>query len=94
MNTFTLAAIDDVAAADWNRVAGGANPFTCHEFLAALEHNGCVGPGTGWIPRHVVIERDAEVVAAAPLYEKDDSWGEFVFDWSWARAYQQAGLDY
>ncbi len=94
METATLERVEQVSAAEWNAVAGGDNPFVRHEFLAALERNACVGPGTGWRPCHLIAKHDGRIVAAMPLYEKDDSWGEFVFDWSWARAYQQAGLHY
>ena len=66
-----------------------------HEFLLALERTGCVGAGTGWTPRHLLLQAaSGEIEAALPLYSKSDSWGEFVFDWSWARAYSQAGLRY
>lgn len=94
METATLERVEQVSAAEWNAVAGGNNPFVRHEFLAALERNACVGPGTGWRPCHLIAKHDGRIVAAMPLYEKDDSWGEFVFDWSWARAYEQAGLHY
>ncbi len=66
-----------------------------HEFLSALEQSGCVTPDTGWTPRHVVIENEGgDLVAAAPLYLKEHSWGEFVFDFAWAEGYARAGLDY
>lgn len=94
METEILDRIEQVSAADWNAVAGDDNPFLRHEFLAALERNACVGPGTGWHPRHLIARRAGTIVGAMPLYEKDDSWGEFVFDWSWARAYEQSGLLY
>lgn len=87
--------IEEVAAGDWNRAAGVAQPFLRHEFLAALEASGSVGPGSGWIPQHVVITDEAGRLAAAlPLYRKSDSWGEFVFDFAWADAYRRAGLPY
>jgi len=83
-----------VAAADWNLLAGD-NPFLQHQFLLALERTGCVGKGTAWEPRHLLL-RDAsqQLVGALPLYLKHDSRGEFVFDWSWADAYERAGLHY
>ncbi|HZF15685.1 MAG TPA: GNAT family N-acetyltransferase [Steroidobacteraceae bacterium] len=95
MRTRTLASIDEIPAAAWNALAGERYPFLRHEFLAALEHQHCVGAGTGWTPR-IVIAEDArgELAGAAPCYEKSHSRGEFVFDFSWARAYQQAGLPY
>jgi predicted N-acyltransferase len=95
MRTRTLASIDEVPAAAWNLLAGDRCPFLRHEFLAALEHQRCIGPGTGWTPR-IVIAEDAQgdLAGATPCYEKSHSRGEFVFDFSWARAYQQAGLPY
>jgi uncharacterized protein len=87
--------LDGVPAQQWNALETGGNPFVRHEFLLTLERAGCVGPGTGWIPRHLLMQTaSGELEAALPLYSKDDSWGEFVFDWSWARAYAQAGLRY
>lgn len=75
-------------------MAGGDNPFVSHAFLSSLEEAGCVGPGTGWSPRHQLVSDDAGLVAAMPLYLKDHSWGEFVFDHAWAEAYARVGLDY
>ena len=70
------------------------NPFMRHEFLAALENHGCVGPEFGWIPCHIGIYEDDELCAAMPLYQKFNSYGEFVFDHAWADAYKQSGLQY
>jgi hypothetical protein len=91
----TLAAIDEIPAADWNALAGDDLPHLRHEFLAAMEHHGCVGERFGWLPRHLVL-RDARdrAVAVAPCYLKFNSYGEFVFDWAWADAYQRAGMRY
>lgn len=68
-------------------------PFLEPAFLAALEDSGSVGPGTGWEPCHIAIETD-DGAAFMPLYLKTHSWGEYVFDWSWADAYQRNGLNY
>jgi len=87
----TIKAIDPTA---WNALTGAKQPFLRHEFLASIEDSGSVGPGTGWLPRHAVLYGNGQLVAALPLYEKTDSWGEFVFDFAWANAYQQAGLNY
>ena len=85
----------DIARDEWNRLAAGAPPFMRHEFLDAAETTGCVSDATGWRPCHLTIENeDGSLRAALPLYEKDHSWGEFVFDWAWANAYARAGLDY
>lgn len=79
----------------WNNLVRSAPPFLHHDFLAALEQTGCVSDATGWRPRHITIESNGgELIAALPLYEKSHSWGEFVFDWSWADAYRQAGVPY
>src|SRR3990170_6656225 len=95
MQARTVASIDSLPAAQWNALALGGNPFVRHEFLLALERAGCVGVAAGWAPNHLVLEDDAgRLLAALPLYRKSHSWGEFVFDWSWARAYDQAGLRY
>jgi len=86
--------LDEVSAEDWNRIAATGQPFLRHEFLAALEHCGCVGDDAGWYPRHLLFHAGEVLVAAAPMYLKTHSYGEFVFDWSWADAYARAGLDY
>lgn len=71
-----------------------APPCVRHAYLSALETSGCVGRDTGWLPRHATLWSEGKLVAAMPLYLKTHSWGEYVFDWAWARAYQQHGLDY
>ena len=95
MRTRFLTSIDRVPAAQWNALNVTQTPFLSHEFLSALETTGCVGDATGWIPNHLLLEdAGGRLVGAVPLFLKTHSWGEFVFDWSWARAYTQAGLDY
>lgn len=87
--------IADIDAGAWNRLAGSAYPFLRHEFLAAAEASGCVSIATGWTPKHLAVYApDGSLRAAMPLYEKSHSWGEFVFDWNWAQAYQRAGIEY
>ena len=88
---------DSIAAirsGDWNALAGTDFPFLNHAFLELAERTGSVSPDAGWSPRHLVLRDGKTLRAAMPLYEKTHSWGEFVFDWAWARAYEQAGLDY
>ena len=88
-------AIDEIGAQDWNSLAGTADPFMRYEFLAALEENNCVGPDYGWLPYHIAVrDTDQQLVAACPIYIKTNSYGEFVFDWNWASAYEQAKLQY
>ena len=72
-------------------------PFLRHEFLRLAEDTGCVSPGVrldATASHHIRHGDDNKLRAAMPLYEKSHSWGEFVFDWAWANAYQQAGLNY
>jgi len=71
------------------------NPFVSHAFLSALEDSGCVGPKAGWAPVHVLVEDENEaLLGAAPCYVKSHSQGEYVFDHSWADAYERAGGRY
>jgi predicted N-acyltransferase len=95
MHSRIIDAIDEISASDWNRLAGPHNPFLHHEFLSALERHQCVGERYGWIPQHIVIEdKDGHLIGASPLYLKDNSYGEFVFDWAWADAYHRSGREY
>ncbi|MES2682711.1 MAG: GNAT family N-acetyltransferase [Pseudomonadota bacterium] len=90
-----LGRIGEVGATAWNALFDAAYPFTQHAYLAALEDCGCATPERGWTPCHLVAEDDAgALIAAAPLYLKAHSWGEFVFDFSWADAAQRSGLNY
>ena len=87
--------LSDVSAAEWNALLGSdCGPFLRHEFLSALEETGCVGGNTGWQVAHVVLKQNSQLIGAMPLYLKQHSYGEFVFDWSWAQAYEQQGLNY
>lgn len=84
-----------VPAAQWNALTDGSNPFVRHEFLLALEKHGCVAAEHGWHPFHLLLrDDDNELIAAAPGYVKTNSYGEFVFDWAWADAYERAGGQY
>ena len=97
-DSFTLdlaPSIADIPAADWDRVAGAANPFVSHAFLAALEDGGATGGDTGWDPMHLVLrDSDGRLAAAMPHYLKHHSYGEYIFDHSWANAFMRAGGDY
>jgi predicted N-acyltransferase len=88
-------AVGAIPAAQWDALAGTANPFVGHAFLTALEDSGSVGEGTGWSPAPIVIE-DARgtLLAAAPAYLKEHSQGEYVFDHAWADAWHRAGGRY
>jgi hypothetical protein len=87
--------IDGIDPAAWNALLPDSNPFLRHEFLAGLENHGCISEHTGWSPQHFVAKNEQnELTGAMPAYLKYNSFGEFVFDWSWASAYENAGLAY
>ncbi len=92
-----LASVDAVPEAVWDGLLEGdpeATPFQRWAWLDALERGGCAVPGRGWHPHHVAMFRGSRLVAAAPAYVRDDSQGEFVFDFQWARAAERAGIRY
>lgn len=84
----------DIDAAEWDALAGDPNPFTTHALLAGMEATGCIQPRWGWQPHHLTLHENGRLVAAAPLYLKTNSHGEFTFDWSWADAWERAGGRY
>jgi hypothetical protein len=86
--------VSAISAAQWNALAGPSDPFVSHAFLSLLEESGSVGPGTGWTPLPILVERDGRAVAAAPAYLKTHSQGEYVFDHGWADAWARAGGNY
>ena len=95
INFSFISSLKSVQRTEWNALLEDDNPFLCYEFLSALEQNDCLGEKYGWYPHHLIVRDDAgTLIAATPLYIKTNSYGEFVFDWSWASAYEQAGLNY
>ena len=86
--------ISDIDLAQWNALIPDNNPFCKHEFLNALEEFNCVGEKFGWIPRHVIVSENGQLIGAAILYEKYNNYGEFVFDHVWHNAYERHGLNY
>ena len=98
MTTPTLelvGSIDQVNANEWNLLNRNQCPFLSHEFLYALEASESVCSDTGWQPCHVIaLDEHNTLIAAMPAYVKNHSYGEYVFDWSWANAYQRSGRDY
>jgi len=78
----------------WNALVGEGSPFLEWDWLAGLEETGCVAPDTGWLPQHVTVWEGERLVAAAPLYVKGHSAGEFIFDWGWAEAAARFGVRY
>ncbi|VFT04753.1 acyl- n-acyltransferase [Pseudomonas aeruginosa] len=91
----TLATLADIDAAEWDALLPPAQPFLRHAFLSALEDSRSVTPATGWRPAHRVLrDPQGRLCAALPAYVKAHSYGEYVFDWSWADACQRAGIRY
>ncbi|WP_299899556.1 GNAT family N-acetyltransferase [uncultured Ruegeria sp.] len=97
-----LGSLSQISATEWDACAcpeaadGGRplDPFTTHRFLLALEESGSVGRGTGWQPQYLTAFLDGILIAAAPMYAKSHSQGEYIFDHSWAHAYESAGGRY
>jgi uncharacterized protein len=88
-------AIAEISAAQWDACAGDVNPSVSHVFLNALEESGSTAPRTGWTPQHLSLStRAGEVHGVVPLYAKTHSYGEYVFDYGWADAYERAGGRY
>ncbi|MCY4050575.1 MAG: GNAT family N-acetyltransferase [Gammaproteobacteria bacterium] len=86
--------IDEIPPEDWDGILRNDYPFLKHCFLSAIERHECIGEGVGWIPRHIGIYEQSQLIAAMPLYEKHNSWGEFVFDHVWVDAYHRYGQHY
>jgi len=85
----------EIPASEWNvLLPKDAGPFLNHAFLSTLEETMCVGGKTGWQIAHLGLKDHDKLIGAMPLYLKQHSYGEFVFDWSWAQAYEQQGLQY
>jgi predicted N-acyltransferase len=94
LNAEFLTSLAQIPAAEWDSIAGTDYPFLCHAFLYGLEKTACTTAETGWQPCHLLLRRGSELVALMPLYLKSHSYGEYVFDWSWADAWRQNGLAY
>src|SRR5882724_371740 len=86
--------LDEIDTRAWNALLLDDSPFVDHAFLSGLEQYRCLQPELGWLPHHLGLYRSGQLVAAAPLYLKFNSHGEYVFDWAWASAYARHGLDY
>ena len=99
MNEFQVgvaSGIAELSPAAWDALVPEDHPFVGHRFLGLLESSGSVGPGTGWQPQYLFVREAAteRLVGATPTYLKTDSYGEYIFDWGWARAAEQAGIPY
>jgi predicted N-acyltransferase len=86
--------ISNIDSSVWNIFFGSSHPFTRHEYLSALEMSRCVSAETGWTPMHLMVMDGDNIIALMPLYLKSHSWGEYVFDWAWAEAYDRHNIGY
>jgi len=86
--------IGEIAPEAWDACVPPEQPFARHAFLQALEASGSACGETGWLPLHLAVEQGQQLLAVAPLYMKSHSYGEYVFDWGWANAYERAGGRY
>lgn len=87
--------IDELSGPQWGSLATHGSPFLSYGFLSALERQRCLGQRVGWFPRHLTLwDGGGGLLGAMPLYLKANSFGEFVFDWSWAQAHERIGLAY
>jgi predicted N-acyltransferase len=96
MNVKILNSLDEIDQQVWNELIRDNNPFLRHEFLYGLETTGCATSTSGWQAHHIAIFDDdnANLLAAMPCYLKDHSYGEYIFDWAWANAFHQNGVEY
>jgi len=95
--THIVSSLSEIGQAAWDGLVQAqetANPFLSYAFLHALHESGSAAPQTGWLPQFIALYDGASLAAALPLYVKNHSYGEYVFDWAWADAYQRHGLDY
>lgn len=91
--------INQIDFQHWQDTFASANPFIQYHYLLALEASKCVGNNAGWQPMHIKVvldgnSPDSQPVALMPMYLKSHSYGEYMFDWSWAEAYKAHGIDY
>jgi len=89
-----LTSLEDISSSEWDALAGDNYPFIQHHFLWGLEKTGCSDAEAGWQPCHAILRQDTRAIAIMPLYLKSHSYGEYVFDWSWADAWRRAGMQY
>jgi len=95
--TRIVSSLSEIGQPAWDALVAqqaDANPFLSFAFLHALHESGSASARTGWQPRYLTLWRGEALTAALPLYAKHHSYGEYVFDWAWADAYERNGLDY
>lgn len=92
LSVAVISTMEAVSVSQWDALVDPDQPFLRHAFLHALEASGSVSLATGWQPCHLTVWQGTQLVGAMPLYEKHHSYGEYVFDWGWADAFERAGV--
>ena len=92
---FFIESLKKIKKDNWNNCVNNDHPFLQYEFLLALEESKSACTQTGWKPHHYIeLDNKQEIIAACPLYLKNHSYGEYIFDHAWADAYHRHGLNY
>ena len=91
---FFCSSLSNIKSSDWNECVGNDHPFLQYEFLYALEKSNSANTKTGWQPYHYIEQENNKIIALSPLYIKNHSFGEYIFDHSWADAYHRYGINY
>lgn len=94
LSATTYRSLEDIGSATWRAYFNQSEPFLSWPFLRGLESSGCTTAQSGWQPAHIGFEHGGNLLGLVPAYLKTHSYGEYVFDWSWADAWQRMGLDY
>lgn len=97
MQIDVIDSLETISSSQWNNLIPNGYPFLRHEFIYGLELTQCTTAATGWKGRHIIVYADQSrevILGALPCYLKSHSYGEYIFDWAWADAYQRAGLNY
>ncbi|MGY0583307.1 MAG: peptidogalycan biosysnthesis protein, partial [Paraglaciecola chathamensis] len=89
-----LSGIEQIDSKCWNDIATNSDPFHQYAFIEALERSKSVESKTGWHPQHLTIYQNEDLIGILPLYTKNHSYGEYVFDFAWANTYREYGLNY
>ena len=91
---FFCSSLSNIKSSDWNECVGNDHPFLQYEFLYALEKSNSANTKTGWQPYHYIEQENDKIISLCPLYIKNHSFGEYIFDHSWADAYHRYGINY
>ena len=91
---FFCSSLSNIKRSEWNKCVGNDHPFLQYEFLHALEKSNSANTKTGWQPYHYIEQENDRIISLCPLYIKNHSFGEYIFDHSWADAYHRYGINY